>query len=360
MAKSGFIWHRKNRTLARLLGYEEWATVGLCECLWDSTANRQPRGTIGVLDDQEIADEVGWRGDPEKLIEALVGAKILRRHPEFRLVCEGWSEHAQDRVRKRLERAGETFWDGAPPWPDRARRKAAAEEPAGHVPPPATAGGTHPAAVETHPADGSLPSRTKPDQAVPDQARPRREAGVAGGRPRPAPTPPARPPSLADSIDHDPDDPDQRRLAERLASIERQIAQHEGRPPSPRELRKLLSVISTPPGGNPLDSLRRAGSDWLAVTYAVCGRFEREYSPPLLSPEEIAEAWIDARGGPSVVALGVRGWLETRGRDEPLEVAVERWALEPGDTGEEVPPGVVEILLPHLRGSKHLPARGAA
>lgn len=346
MAKSGFIWHRKNRTLARLLGYEEWATVGLCECLWDSTANRQPRGTIGVLDDQEIADEVGWRGDPEKLIEALVGAKILRRHPEFRLVCEGWSEHAQDRTRKRLERAEETFWDGAPPWPDRARRKAAAEEPAGHVPPPAAAGGTRPAAVETHPAGGSLPSRTKPDQAVPDQARPRRQAGGAGGRPRAAPTPPARPPSLADSVDHDPDDPAQRRLAERLAAIARQLAQADDRSPSPADVRQILADVSTTRrGGATLDSLRRASPEWLAVTEACCAAFEREHD--LRSPADLAEAWIDARGGPSVVALGVRAWIADHAAGEPLEVAVERWALEPGE--DEVPAGVVETLLSHLR-----------
>ena len=348
MAKSGFIWHRKNRTLARLLGFEEWATVGLCECLWDSTANRQPRGTIGALDDQEIADEVGWRGDPEKLVEALVGAKILRRHPEFRLVCEGWSEHAQDRVRKRLERAGETFWDGAAPWPDRGRRKAEAEEPAGRVPPPAAAGGTRPAAAETRPAGGSLPSRTKPDQAVPDQAMPRREAGEAGGVPSRPPARPARPPSLADSVDHDPDDPAQRRLAERLAAVERQLAEAEDRPPTPAGVRHVLATVSTTRrGGAVLDSLRKASPDWLAVTEACCAAFEREND--LRSPEELAEAWIAARNGLPVVALGVQAWLAEHQRGQPLAVALERWAMEPGEREEEIPSGVVDKLHAHLQ-----------
>ncbi len=378
MAKRGTLTHPLNRRLAtalgRLLGQpvELWQSMGLLESVWHATAKRAPRGDLGRIKDQDIADECWFSGDAAGLVEALVQVGVLERHETYRLVVHGWSEHADNAVRQALARNRWVFWDGQPPRAPRSREDEANEAPAGEAaaegPPAPVAARGHVAphvetcdhAVETR---GHMSPRVAPARALPEpepcqSQGQRRQAGGAGGRPRAAPTPPARPPSLADSIDHDPDDPGQRRLAERLASIALQLAQADDRSPSPADVREILATVSTTRrGGAALDSLRRASPEWLAVTEACCAAFEREHD--LRSPADLAEAWIDARGGPSVVALGVRAWIETRGRDEPLEVAVERWALEPGETGEEVPPGVVEILLPHLRAAA-VPARAAA
>lgn len=368
MAKRGTITSTKNRRLAaaltRLLGHpvELWQSHGMLESVWHAVAKRAPRGDIGRITNQDLADEIWFSGDADALVGVLVDVQVLHEHEELRLVVHGWSEHADNAVRQTLARNNWTFWDGQPPRAPRASREddrgdtpaeapevatVAAPEPSGHTTPQVE---TCDHAVDTRGVMSSrvTPTRAKPEPEPSQSRGQRREAGGAGGRRRTAPAPPARPPSLADSIDHDPDDPDQRRLAERLAGIERQIAERDGRPPSPGEVRKLLGDISTPPGGRPLDSLRKASPDWLAVTYAHCAHFERGYGPPpLLSPDELAEAWIDARGGPSVVALGVRAWIADHAPDEPIDVAVERWALEPGE--DEVPAGVVEALLPHLR-----------
>ena len=77
--------------------------------------NPRPRGGIGRLDNQSIADEMFWSGDPEALVSALVGAGWIDEDAGCRLIVYGWSEHADDAVHMALARRGEVFADGTDP-----------------------------------------------------------------------------------------------------------------------------------------------------------------------------------------------------------------------------------------------------
>ncbi len=117
MAKRGTLTHRKTRHLARLLGMPLPCALGVLEALWHVTAQSAQRGDIGKLEDQEIADSMWIESDATALIDALVESKWLARHDSYRLVVVGWSEHADDAVRKYLKRNHFVFWDGEPAYP---------------------------------------------------------------------------------------------------------------------------------------------------------------------------------------------------------------------------------------------------
>lgn len=118
MAKRGVLTHRKTRRLSAILKQPLWAALGLLESLWHFTAESCPRGDIGRLSNQDIADGLWYDGDADELIEALKASGWLTMHGAT-LIVAGWSEHADDAVRRRLHRNGETFSDGASPYRDR-------------------------------------------------------------------------------------------------------------------------------------------------------------------------------------------------------------------------------------------------
>jgi len=80
-------------------------TVGLLELLWHATAEFAPQGDIGRFDDRGIAKLIGWRGNPGRLVAALVEARWLDPDPTHRLLIHDWPAHAPAYVKKRLERA---------------------------------------------------------------------------------------------------------------------------------------------------------------------------------------------------------------------------------------------------------------
>jgi hypothetical protein len=108
---------RKLKRLCALLKLPHYAGVGILESLWQVTARDAPAGDIGRLTDEEIANEIDWRGVPEKLIEALCdpGCTWLDRHDEHRLLVHDWPDHADDTVHRRLARSGQHFADGSLP-----------------------------------------------------------------------------------------------------------------------------------------------------------------------------------------------------------------------------------------------------
>lgn len=116
MALRGALTHRKTRRLAKLLDIPLPYALGVVEALWAVTRDRTPRGDIGHMTNQDIADEM-WIDDPaaDALIDALVQSGWLDIHPTYRLVVHDWSEHADDTTRKRLHRAKLNFADGMPP-----------------------------------------------------------------------------------------------------------------------------------------------------------------------------------------------------------------------------------------------------
>ena len=89
----------KFKKLARRLGTTLRETVGTLELLWVATQVNAPRGDIGSLDNEEIAIECDWPGDPDRLVHALIETGWLDIHPTHRLVVHDWQEHAPKYVK---------------------------------------------------------------------------------------------------------------------------------------------------------------------------------------------------------------------------------------------------------------------
>jgi hypothetical protein len=102
----------KIKRLCRLLDIPLYHAVGLLELLWHLTAREATRGDIGKLDNESIALALDYRGDEDKLIDALVRCGWLDESTEHRLVVHDWHEHADEAVKKRLTRSKRSFIGG--------------------------------------------------------------------------------------------------------------------------------------------------------------------------------------------------------------------------------------------------------
>ncbi|MDP9113882.1 MAG: hypothetical protein M3O20_09380 [Acidobacteriota bacterium] len=107
--------HTKMMKLSRLLGLERWGAVGIMESLWNLTARQSPAGNIGKLEDPDIAEGIGWKGEATQLVDALVEAKFLDHCDRHRLLVHDWHDHADDSVHMKLARARLFFANGKPP-----------------------------------------------------------------------------------------------------------------------------------------------------------------------------------------------------------------------------------------------------
>lgn len=145
--------------------------MGVVESLWIWSKRYYPRGDIGRASDERITAEAGW--DPEDacwFIATLRELRLIDAHRRYRLIVHDLSDHAEDHVRKALERAGiATFADGRPvrkdgPGRPRRRSRTAASENLDNVENPASE-----SRAETPPA---LPSRSRaePSPALPSPA----------------------------------------------------------------------------------------------------------------------------------------------------------------------------------------------
>lgn len=100
----------KFKKLKRRLGFsKDRDVVGLLETMWLLTQRETPHGDIGRLDDETLAIELEWDGEPEVLIEALVETRWLERHAEYRLIVHDWSDHAPRYVHSLVKRSGREF-----------------------------------------------------------------------------------------------------------------------------------------------------------------------------------------------------------------------------------------------------------
>lgn len=99
----------KMRHLAKQLGVKLPYAVGLMEMLWHYAGQETPRGNVGVATDIEIAAACGWDKKPGILIEALIESRWLDRSSEHRLIVHDWPDHADNSVKKWLERNRKSF-----------------------------------------------------------------------------------------------------------------------------------------------------------------------------------------------------------------------------------------------------------
>lgn len=121
----------------------ETVAVGILERLWHATIVGAYKGDIGRLDDEDIAEAIGWAGEPSEIIDLLVECGWLDRHDEYRLVVHDWHQHAPRFVRANAARHG-------------GFAGASLEEPS----PGETLSGTSPGEPPPNP--------TQPDQTEPD------------------------------------------------------------------------------------------------------------------------------------------------------------------------------------------------
>lgn len=93
--KHGTMQLVKFKKLHRRLGFKTTReTAGLLEVMWLVAARETPRGDIGQMDNETIAIELEWDGDPDYLVEALVETRWLDHHPEHRIIVHDWADHA--------------------------------------------------------------------------------------------------------------------------------------------------------------------------------------------------------------------------------------------------------------------------
>lgn len=127
--KRGTPEHPKTRDLANILGIPILHAVGILEAMFHFAAKYARNGAIGSGSNALFAKQIGWEGDPDALVDALLNAKgtkthgWLERHDTYRLVIHDWHEHADDSVRKTMHRNGELFWNGSEPIPDKRKNK---------------------------------------------------------------------------------------------------------------------------------------------------------------------------------------------------------------------------------------------
>ena len=104
--KRGTPDHPKTLRLARTLGVPLPMVVGYLELLFHWTARFAPRGDVGKFSDADIEVGVGWEGAAGELVSALEAEGWIDAHhdPRVRLVVHDWHEHADDAVKKVVQR----------------------------------------------------------------------------------------------------------------------------------------------------------------------------------------------------------------------------------------------------------------
>lgn len=87
--------HAKTVRAARLLKTQRSSAIGCVIVLWHWALESAPEGNLSPFSPQEIADVVGWEGNPQDLIHALVHCGIgndpgFLEYDDGRLMIHGW------------------------------------------------------------------------------------------------------------------------------------------------------------------------------------------------------------------------------------------------------------------------------
>lgn len=119
MAKRGILEHPKTLRLARKLGIEPWAAVGLLECFWHWCARYAITGVI-TSDPEDFADGIRYNGNAKDLFYALQFAGFIDELGDGRIVVHDARDHADNTWKQNLKDAGLSWWDGSSPFKPRA------------------------------------------------------------------------------------------------------------------------------------------------------------------------------------------------------------------------------------------------
>lgn len=100
------LWHPKMVDLAERLGRPHYVAVGIVEMLIHNTALYAIQGDIGKYDNARIAKMLEWDGDPDALIDALIGAGWVDQCDVHRLLTHDWAQHADRHTKKKASSRG--------------------------------------------------------------------------------------------------------------------------------------------------------------------------------------------------------------------------------------------------------------
>ena len=108
--KLNTIQHPKVLRLKRRLSVPPWGAVSLLESLWHLTAQHAKDGALGkTFTNEDIANAIGWEGDPDQLIDALVSSGWLDVCEVNRLVVHDWHDHCPEFVKGNIRRMKKEF-----------------------------------------------------------------------------------------------------------------------------------------------------------------------------------------------------------------------------------------------------------
>jgi len=113
--KRGTPNHPKMLMLQQRLHVSRVTAIGILESMWHWTAQYAKRGDIGKFSNSIIAQGIGWDGDADVLMSALIAELWIDEHQNCRLAVHDWWEHADDAVHMACARAGELFVCGRKP-----------------------------------------------------------------------------------------------------------------------------------------------------------------------------------------------------------------------------------------------------
>lgn len=108
----------KAKRLARILDVPLPQAIGHLHMLWWWALDHAFDGNLGRVDPYDLADAMGWEGDPDKLVDALVDcgpsdrAGFIERAASGHLVLHDWLEYTAPMRAKRAasEKAHHTRW----------------------------------------------------------------------------------------------------------------------------------------------------------------------------------------------------------------------------------------------------------
>ena len=254
--KRGTLDHWKAENLARELHLPRWGVAGLLESIWHFAAGYALQGDIGRASNADVARVIGWEGDPDVLIEALVRTRWLDRCSCHRLRVHDWPDHADKGLRRALLNRRLAFLAcySAPELSGSPESSSGAPE----------------------------SSFGRPAVAVAAAAA----SALATPQPEPPPQPPGgdEPPAAAEVAGDPPGEPDDV-LAE-LTRLLREIVTASGRPPTD----VLIEASTTSRNGSAVTDLAgcariaRSNPGWLRVTRDTLLRMRRELMEARASP----------------------------------------------------------------------------
>lgn len=117
------LWtHKKTLLLAAELGIDETYAAAHMARLWSWALDNAPNGELGNLPNKVIAYGAGWRGDPDRFVEAAIRIGWLDQTPNGLLIHD-WEDYAgrlierreaaRERMRKVRERNRASLEDGS-------------------------------------------------------------------------------------------------------------------------------------------------------------------------------------------------------------------------------------------------------